>query len=304
MVWIPGGSFEMGAKEEHLGPVRAQAEEFPTHRVVLEGFWMDATEVTNAQFRKFVEATGFKTRAERPFSRKDFPNAPEGSLDPGSFVFKQPEFEVDPERSRHDVWWKLVKGADWRHPDGPGSSIEGLDDHPVVSVSAEDAQAYAEWAGKRLPTEAEWEYAARGGAHSQQYIWGDELTPNGTFMANYWQGAFPNENTKADGFLRTAPVKSFPPNAYGLYDMAGNVWEIVKDYYQKGYYEHSPTFDPQGPAVGESVNNTGFPQRIIRGGSFLCTEGYCTGYRPAARQLSDDLSTSHHTGFRCVMDTK
>ncbi len=309
MVWIPKGKFRMGTPREiAMDPsmgVRSGAEEWPPHEVILDGFWMDETEVTNAEFRKFVEATGYVTQAERPFKQEDYPNAPPDALEPAAFVLAPPAEHIDDAlATSHWTWWKLTPGADWKHPTGPGSDIEGKDDHPVVNLAYADAAAYAKWAGKRLPTEAEWEYAARGGRVDAMYPWGDELAPGGKLMANYWQGDFPNENTAADGFMTSSPVKSFPPNGYGLYDMAGNAWEFVADDYEPGYYARSPIEAPQG-GDGEIMEGTkDVMQRIIRGGSFLCSEGYCTGYRVAARQITDDISTSYHTGFRCVKDAE
>ena len=311
MVLIPAGSFEMGLSEERLkageNPVRSGAEEWPAHKVMLDAFHMDETEVTNAQFKAFVAATGYKTQAERPFKQSDFPKARPQDLEPASFVLSQPVGPINVRTASHWTWWKLTPGADWLHPDGPGSDLEGRSDHPVVNIAYEDAQTYAKWAGKRLPTEAEWEYAARGGLEGKLYPWGDELKPGGKWQANIWQGNFPNDNSKEDGFKTTAPVKSFSPNGYGLFDISGNVWELVADEYEKGYYERSPKHSPtggEGKSIVSPEEGIQVRQRIIRGGSFLCTEGYCTGYRVAARQLSDDITASHHTGFRCVKDIK
>ena len=309
MVLVPGGSFTMGTDPEQLKdqPVRSGAEEWPPHSVILKPFYMDTTEVTNAEFKAFVDETGYVTLAERPFKKEDYPNAKPEDLVPAAFVMASPKTNVDVKSESHWSWWKLTNGANWKHPEGPGSDISDKWDHPVVNLAYEDAKAYAHWAGKRLPTEAEWEYAARGGVKDAMYPWGNELLLNGTIMANYWQGDFPNTNTNEDKFLTTAPVKSFSPNGYGLYDLAGNVWEMVADEYEKGYYSKSPIESPTG-GIGQSIVNKGegpiVRQRIIRGGSFLCSEGYCTGYRVAARQLSDDISASYHTGFRCVMDVK
>ena len=307
MVLVPSGSFNMGTAQELFAqgdiPVRSGAEEWPPHRVILDAFFMDETEVTNRQFKEFVDATGYKTQAERPFSQEDYPNAKPEDLLPAAFVMASLTKKVDIKTEHHTTWWKLTNGADWQHPEGPDSNLDRRWDHPVVNIAYEDAEAYAKWAGKRLPTEAEWEYAARGGLEGKLYPWGDELTPGGKHMANCWQGDFPNENTSEDGFSSSSPVKSFSPNGFGLFDMAGNVWEIVADQYEQGYYQKSPKFAPKG-GVGESIVKDGpvVHQRVIRGGSFLCNEGYCTGYRNAARQLSDDISSSYHTGFRCVKD--
>jgi len=305
MVWIEGGTFSMGTSQEvaQKNPVRSGAEESPVHRVIVEGYYMDETEVTNHQFKEFIDATGYKTQAEIPFSQEDYPNARPEDLAPASFGFKKPEGEVDPLRTSHWTWWQLIPESNWRQPEGPGSNIVERMDHPVVCVAYQDCLAYAKWAGKRLPTEAEWEYAARGGLEEKVYIWGDELKPGGKWLANIWQGDFPNKNLEEDGFWGSSPVKTFPPNGYGLYDMAGNAWEIVADSYKKGYYESSPKYNPRGPNDAPDMEGTtGVKQRIIRGGSFLCSVGYCTGYRPAARQLSDDITTSCHTGFRCVKE--
>ena len=309
MVLVPGGTFIMGTDSESQKdqPVRSGAEEWPPHNVILKSFYMDKTEVTNTQFKEFVSETGYLTLAERPFKKEDYPKAKPEDLLPAAFVMASPKTNVDIKSESHWSWWKLTTGANWKCPEGPESNLEGKLDHPVVNLAYEDAKAYAEWAGKRLPTEAEWEYAARGGLKGAMYPWGSELLSEGNIMANYWQGDFPNKNTNEDKFLTTSPVKSFPPNNYGLYDIAGNVWEMVADEYEKGYYERSPIESPKG-GIGQSIVNKGegpiIRQRIIRGGSFLCSEGYCTGYRVGARQLSDDISASYHTGFRCVMDVK
>ncbi len=306
MVFIPGGSFIMGTSlEPKEQPVRSGAEESPPHRVILKPFYMDETEVTNLQFRNFVDETGYKTQAERPFNQKDYPKAKPEDLLPAAFVMAPPKSNVDINTASHWTWWKLVNGADWKHPEGPESNLKGRSNHPVVNIAYEDALAYAKWAGKRLPTEAEWEYAARGGLKEKLYPWGDELSPKGKIMANFWQGDFPNENTNEDSYMTSAPVKSFPPNGYGLFDMGGNVWEMIADKYERDYYARSPIESPKG-GIGQSIVKKGEGpivfQRIIRGGSFLCSEGYCTGYRVGARQLSDDISASYHTGFRCVLD--
>jgi sulfatase modifying factor 1 len=303
MIWIEGGTFTMGTNEElaMANPVRSGAEETPEHRVIIEGFWMDETEVTNRQFKEFVDVTSYKTQAEIPFKQEDYPNARAEDLLPASFGFKKPDEDVDALKTSHWTWWQLIPNANWKQPEGPGSNIDERMDHPVVCLAYEDCAAYAKWAGKRLPTEAEWEYAARGGHENTLYTWGDELTPGGKWLANIWQGVFPNNNEEADGFWGTSPAKAFPPNDYGLYDMAGNVWEIVADPYKKDYYGESAKYNPKGPTDAADMEGTvGVKQRIIRGGSFLCSEGYCTGYRPAARQLTDDITASCHTGFRCA----
>lgn len=299
MVWIPGGTFLMGSDE-------FDAKEFPAHLVSVDGYWMDETEVTNAQFARFVLATGYVTIAEQIPKAEDFPGVPPESLVAGSMIFEAPE--IVPNLGNHMIWWKYVHGANWRQPTGPGSSIEGKDDFPVVHIAYDDAVAYAEWAGKRLPTEAEWEFAARGGLHQQKYVWGNKRNPNGLQLANIWQGHFPKEDTGEDGFAGIAPVKQFPPNQFGLYDISGNLWEWVADWYQADYYVNSPRWNPQGPPREQSTpdetsppGNTNY-QRVIRGGSYLCSDVYCTGYRPSARMSTTPDSATNHTGFRCVRD--
>ncbi len=293
MVWIPGDTFLMGSNE-------GQTDERPAHEVTVSGFWMDKTEVTNEQFEKFVRATGYVTIAERKPDPKDFPGAPPENLVPGSVVFKPPPGEVP--LDNHYVWWTYVPSANWRHPEGPNSTIQGREKHPVVHVSWEDAVAYAKWAGKRLPTEAEWEFAARGGLAGDLYVWGKEKVPGGKWQANIWQGRFPNENTLADGFRGAAPVASFPPNGYGLYDMSGNVWEWCADWYLPNYYAHSPKENPPGPDTSFDPNEPGIMKRVQRGGSFLCSDLYCIGYRPGARMKSTPDTGLSHSGFRCVKD--
>lgn len=285
MLWIPGGEFAMGSTAPG-----AMEDERPVHRVRVTGFWMDATEVTNAQFRAFVEATGYVTTAEKP---------PDFGGEPGSMVFS-----VNGDSGPMD-WWAWQPGADWRHPEGPGSDLSGREDHPVVHVSWFDAAAYAQWAGKRLPTEAEWEYAARGGLEGNEYVWGPEKNPGGRRMANIWQGNFPTENTIADGFVATSPVRSFPENGYGLFDMSGNVWEWCQNWYCSDDYAREAaggsSVDPVGAEAGHDVDEPDVPKRVIRGGSFLCSDVYCIGYRPSARMKSTPDTSLVHTGFRCVM---
>ena len=310
MVWIPGGEFSMGSADPLARP-----DEAPVHRVRVAGFWMDATEVTNAQFRAFVHATGYKTVAERPVDWAEIqkqvapgtPKPPDEDLVPGSLVFTPPAHAVD--CSDFSQWWSWTKAADWQHPEGPGSSIEGRDTHPVVQVAHEDAAAYAAWAGKRLPTEAEWEFAARGGLDGKRNGWGDE--PIDPRRANTWQGEFPHRNTAEDGFARTSPVGSFPANGYGLYDMAGNVWEWCADLYRHDEYarrvqEAGPgavIVNPRSPAESSDPRNPFAPvSRVHRGGSFLCCDSYCASYRPSARMGCPPDTGLAHLGFRCVSD--
>jgi formylglycine-generating enzyme required for sulfatase activity len=301
MVWIPGGTFTMGTDSE-----RAWPEERPAHRVRVDGFSIDATEVTNAEFRKFVAATGHVTTAEKAPTLDEImrqvppgtPPPPKEMLVPGSLVFRAPTGRVD----LRDVsqWWHWTPGADWRHPEGPGSTIDGKDDHPVVHVSWDDSVAFARWAGKRLPTEAEWECAARGGLEGAYYTWGDESPTRSNPRANYWQGTFPSKNDAHDRFVRTAPVRSFPPNGYGLYDMAGNVWEWCADYYDPELYSRradQTTVNPTGPV---RPFDPSAPRRVQRGGSFLCGDDYCLRYRPSARQGGAPDTGISHVGFRCA----
>ena len=301
MVWIPGGEFTMGA----LSTAQGHSEESPAHVVIVKGFWMDTTEVTNAQFSQFVEATGYVTDAEKDFSPRDFPNATAEQLKGGSLIFQLTP-GVDPFQcgpGGPTPWWKFTAGATWRHPQGPASDIKDRMNYPVICITWKDAKAYAEWAGKRLPTEAEWEFAARGGLQNKKFVWGDEEKPDGKFMANYWQGSFPGKDNGEDGFTSIAPVKSFPPNGFGLYDMSGNVWEMCEDWYSPKFYNISPKDNPLGPAAGTyDPNSTGFSERVMRGGSWLCDQGYCFRYRPAARSGIDSISSTNHAGFRCVKD--
>ncbi len=292
MVWIPGGTFLMGSDDPGMADAR------PVHQVTLDGFWLDRTEVTNRQFARFVEDTGYLTVAERPLDPDDFPGVPREKLVPGSLVFTPPAGEVSLDNPL--AWWRYVPGANWRHPEGPGSSIEGKDDHPVVQVCWEDATAYARWAGKRLPTEAEWEYASRGGRERAPYIWGDDRKPGGRWAANIWQGRFPDRNTSEDGHERTAPVASYPPNGFGLFDMAGNAWEWCSDWYRPGY-DSRPAHNPKGPPSSDDPDEPGVPKRVQRGGSFLCTDQYCTRYLPGARGKGAVDSAGSHIGFRCAL---
>src|SRR5499426_2586592 len=299
MVWIPGGRFLMGS--DHHYP-----EEAPAHKVKVRGFWMDPHTVTNREFQRFVEATGHVTLAEKPANADDYPGAKPELLVPSSVMFRRTAGPVDLRNPYN--WWTYVAGADWRHPRGPKSSLDGLMDHPVVHVAFEDAAAYAKWAGKELPTEAEWELAARGGLDGAEFVWGDELAPNGELRANTWQGEFPWQNTNDDGYEWTAPVGSFPPNGYGLHEMAGNVWEWTTDWYQDhGKIKHACcTLDnPRGPPSDESydpcVPDVKIPRKVMKGGSYLCAPNYCRRYRPAARMAQAVDTSTCHLGFRCIV---
>jgi formylglycine-generating enzyme len=301
MVWISPGEFEMGSEQFY-------PEERPVRRVSVSGFWIDAHPVTVAQFRRFVKATGHLTWAERAPEASEYPDAIPDLLVAGSLVFTGSAGPVDL-GDLHN-WWTWTPGADWQHPDGPGSNLHGRERHPVTHVAYADALAYARWTGKDLPSEAEWEYAARGGLDGRTYSWGDEFAPKGRMMANTWQGQFPWENLLLDGYQGTSPVKSFPANGYGLYDMAGNVWEWTGDFYSPthpGNTEHA-CCAPRNPRVESpddsyDVNAPGghIPRRVIKGGSHLCAPNYCLRYRPAARQAQAVDTTSSHIGFRCVL---
>ncbi len=305
MVWIPGGTFFMGESHE-----RSFGDARPVHEVELDAFWMDATEVTNAQFARFVAETGYVTTAEQKPTLKEImaqlpPEAQppsETDLVPGSAIFTPPPGPVSLEEPHR--WWRWQPGANWRHPEGPASDLIGRETHPVVHVSWEDAAAYARWAGKRLPTEAEWEYAARGGLDRKRYVWGDELKPDGKWQANIWQGRFPHENKTEDGFAGTAPVASFPPNGFGLYDVAGNVWEWCADWYRPDYYAISPKKNPPGPSSSFDPREPTVPKRVQRGGSFLCSDLYCIRYLPGGRGNGEPNSAASHIGFRCVASPK
>jgi formylglycine-generating enzyme len=298
MVWIPGGTFRMGSDRHY-------PEEAPAHRVTVDGFWIDRSPVTNREFRKFVNATGYVTFAEKKPDPKDYPGALPHMLKAGSLVFTPPKHAVD--LSDWSQWWDFKFGANWRRPYGPRSSISGLVDHPVVHVAYCDAEAYAQWAGKALPTEAEWEFAARGGLDGKPYVWGDEFRPHGKFMANTFQGHFPDKNTGEDGFLSTSPVKAFPPNGYGLYGMAGNVWEWVSDWYRPDYYAQLAAaggiaHNPKGPIDSFDPMQPGAIKRVQKGGSFLCTDQYCSRYMPGGRGKGEPDTGTNHTGFRCIRD--
>ncbi|MBX3256901.1 MAG: formylglycine-generating enzyme family protein [Chitinophagaceae bacterium] len=292
MLWIPGGTFQMGSEDF--------PDAIPVHKVTVSGFWMDEHEVTNNQFAAFVKATGYKTVAERPLNPADFPGVPADKLVPGSAVFTPPAHKVSLDNPLQ--WWQYVNHASWSHPEGPSSSIEKKGNEPVVHVSYEDAAAYAKWAGKRLPTEAEWEFAARGGKQHNRYYWGEALKPGGKWPANIFQGSFPEGNTSEDGYMGIAPVKKFPPNSYGLYDMDGNVWEWCQDYYRPDYYKNSPSQNPTGPADSYDPDEPGTVKRVQRGGSFLCSDQYCIRYRAGSRGKGEVSSGSNNLGFRCVKD--
>lgn len=308
MVWIPGGTFAMGSVEKASPGVRpAGMDEQPIHRVRITGFYMDRHPVTNAQFRAFIEATGYVTEAERPIDPQTLGVPPEKRAEPyppGALVFRPPAGPGAVDLNRFWHWWEFVEGASWRHPWGPDSDLEGLDDHPVVQVSHNDAAAYAAWAGKRLPTEAEWEYAARGGKAGQRYVWGAERTPGGKHMANIFQGEFPKRNELADGFARTNPVGAFPANGFGLHGMSGNVWEWCADWYRHDTYRlragKAEVVDPQGPPDSFDPQEPQLPKRVTRGGSFLCSDVYCIGYRPSTRMKTSPDTGLCHTGFRCA----
>ena len=306
MVWIPNGTFMMGS----IGP-QARPDESPVHPVKVDGFWIDQTEVTNAQFAAFIEATGYVTTSEKPVNWDEMkkqlppgtPKPHDSLLQASSLTFKTTNGPVD--LNNYAAWWEWKPKASWRQPQGKGSSIKGKEDHPVVHVSWDDANAYAKWAGKRLPTEAEWEWAARGGLKNKKYPWGDEEITTGKVKANSWEGSFPYDNTSKDLFFYSAPVKSFEANGYGLYDMAGNVWEWCSDWYHYDYYktlEGKETTNPKGPDNSYDPYNPYIAQRIIRGGSFLCNDTYCSGYRVASKMKSSPDTGSQHTGFRCVKD--
>ncbi|MFT3756698.1 MAG: formylglycine-generating enzyme family protein [Pseudoxanthomonas sp.] len=304
MVAIPGG-------EVVLGSTKFYPEEAPLRQTRIDAFRMDRHPVTNARFARFVGQTGYVTVAERPLDPRDFPGADPAMLQPGSLVFRKPAHRVDLRSPAG--WWNFEIGACWRHPLGPGSTLDGLENHPVVHIACADAEAFAQWAGKQLPSEAEWEHAARGGLIGREYAWGDELAPEGKPLANYWQGSFPYENSLLDGYERTSPVGSFPANGYGLFDMIGNVWEWTSDWYVEATWQVPPgsersccakpkplraaqaneSFDPLMPQLR-------IPRRVIKGGSHLCAENYCQRYRPAARHPQQIDSSTTHVGFRCV----
>ncbi|WP_210497092.1 formylglycine-generating enzyme family protein [Microvirga antarctica] len=300
MIWIAGGTFRMGSNDHY-------PEEAPVHRATVDGFWMDPTPVTNRQFKAFVQATGHVTTAETVPDAKDYPGAIPDMLKAGSLLFTPPHHPVD--LRDWSQWWTFSFGTQWRRPQGPTSRLKGLEDHPVVHVSYTDALAYAKWIGKDLPTEAEWEFAARGGLDGAEYAWGDSLTPEGVHMANTWQGQFPFENTLQDGYARTSPVGVFPANGFGVFDMIGNVWEWTTDWYAPKHNEDAPkaccipenprggredaSFDPQQPEIR-------IPRKVVKGGSHLCAPSYCRRYRPAARHPHPVDTSTSHIGFRCI----
>ena len=306
MVWVPGGEFSMGSTvetESLCGQPGVTRDALPVHRVYVDGFWMDATEVTNEQFEKFAKATGYITIAERTPTQEEFPTAPPENLVAGSTVFT-PSPEPVPLDNFYR-WWRYERGANWRHPDGPSSDLKGREKYPVVHVAYDDAMAYAKWAGKRLPTEAEFEFAARGGKSGLIYSWGNELHPGGKFMANTYQGSFPMKDNGADGFGGISPVAQFPRNSYGLYDLAGNVWEWCNDWYRPDYYEqltraNLPARNPPGPETPFDPVEPNEKKRVHRGGSFLCTDQYCTRYMVGTRGKGEVTTGSNHLGFRCV----
>ncbi|WP_219722124.1 formylglycine-generating enzyme family protein [Deinococcus planocerae] len=301
MVWIPGGTFRMGSDEFY-------PEERPAHRVTVDGFWMDEHPVTNAEFARFVRATGYVTVAERAPDPEGYPGIDPALLVPGSLVFRRPGGRVDLRDPAH--WWAYVPGACWRHPEGPGSTLDGRYRHPAVHLAHEDAATYAAWMGKTLPTEAEWEFAARGGLDGARYVWGDDPTPGGQQMANTWQGEFPWLNLELDGYAGTSPVCVFPPGGYGLYDMAGNVWEWTSDFFRPRHpgeaggaccIPRNPRVDSAGGSHPSGGPDAQIPRRVLKGGSHLCAPNFCLRYRPAARQGEAVDTSTGHIGFRCVV---
>jgi formylglycine-generating enzyme len=296
MVWIPGGTFWMGCDDCDMPDTQ------PLHLVAVDGFWMDRTPVINAQFEQFVRATSYLTIAERRPDPKDYPGVDPSKLVAGSAVFIPPANDVTLDDATR--WWRYVPGASWKHPEGPGSTIEGREDHPVVHVAWKDAVAYAEWAGKRLPTEAEFEFAARGGMDRNRYAWGNELKPDGKWAANIWQGRFPSNNTLEDGYMGTSPVTAFPANGFGLYDVGGNVWQWCADWYRPDYFAMLPASgvarNPQGPPDSYDPQEPGALKRVQKGGSFLCSDRYCSRYLVGSRGRGAVDSGGSNTGFRCV----
>lgn len=293
MAWVPGGTFAMGSDRHY-------PEEAPVREVTVDGFWLDEHPVTNLEFTRFVKATGYVTSAEQAPNPEDYPDAKEELLFAGSVVFSRTDGPVD--LGNHFNWWEWTRGADWRHPEGPSSSLHGRERHPVVHVAYADAAAYAAWAGKELPTETEWECAARGGLDGAEFAWGHDFMPRGKPMANTWQGEFPHENTLEDGFEGTSPVGRFPANGYGLFDMTGNVWEWTTEWY-------APSTDPGSPCCGGDLRTASvdpndpaaIPRRVTKGGSHLCASNYCRRYRPAARMAQPIDTSTSHLGFRCLV---
>jgi sulfatase modifying factor 1 len=310
MAWIPGGEFSMGAEDPRGMPgggMQSMDDSRPIHRVYVDGFWVDATDVTNEQFASFVKATGYVTIAERTPTRAEFPDAPAENLVAGSIVYSPTAHPVA--LDDYLQWWSYVAGADWRHPEGPNSDLKGRDKYPVVQVAYDDAAAYAKWAGKRLPTEAEWEFAARGGLAGKRFVWGDQLKPGDKWQANTFQGKFPVQggDSGEDGFKGIAPVVQYSPNPYGLYDMAGNVWQWCSDWYRADYYstlaaQGGVARNPQGPQDSFDQSEPGQKKRVQRGGSFLCNDQYCSRYVLGSRGKGESDSGANHIGFRCVMD--
>ncbi len=296
MAWVPGGRFWMGCGGCQL------ADAVPVHPVDMSGFWIDRTPVTNTEFARFTAATGYLTVAERPLDAKAFPDLPPERLAPGSVVFSPPRHDLP--YLRYLDWWRWVPGANWRHPEGPASDLKGREDHPVVHVTYEDAAAYARWAGKRLPTEAEFEWAARGGLDRKRYAWGDELKPGGRWVANIFEGRFPTRNTGEDGYVGTSPVTAFPPNGFGLYDMGGNVWQWTSDWYRPDWYARLAAAgvarNPAGPPTSRDPSHPDAPTRVIRGGSFLCSDQFCTRYLVGSRGRGEASTGSSNLGFRLV----
>ena len=293
MVWIPGGTFVMGS-DHHF------AEEAPAHEVTVSGFWMDRWPVTNADFAAFVRATGYMSVAERMPDPEQYPDVNPSLLVPGSLLFRRPPLEADLRNQLN--WWTYVPGACWKQPGGPGTAINALERHPVVHIAYEDAQTYAAWAGKQLPTEAEWEFAARGGLSEREFAWGDDLTPNGVFMANTWQGEFPTEDQALDGFAGTSPVGTFPPNGYDLHDMIGNVWEWTRDWYGRHQRESvRPGASVRDSTSTQRLPDVQIPRKVVKGGSYLCAPNHCRRYRPAARMAQAIDTSTCHLGFRCII---
>jgi len=308
MVWIPGGEFSMGAQdalEKDTVGMQATHDSRPIHQVYVDGFWMDKTDVTNEQFAEFVRATGYVTVAERKPRPEDFPDAPPENLVAGAVVFSPPHHDVPLDNQYQ--WWSYVRGANWRHPAGPKSDVRRREKFPVVDVAYQDAEAYAKWAGKRLPTEAEWEFAARGGLSGKRFVWGDEFRPHDKWMANTFQGHFPQQDTGADGHIGVTAVAEYPANGYGLFDMAGNVWQWVSDWYRPDYYQQLASMgavarNPKGPTSPYDPSEPAERKRVMRGGSFLCTDQYCSRYMVGTRGKGEVSTGTNHLGFRCVKD--